>query len=188
LTTDRFFNFKPEFTKIPNFFLMNTLNITRLTDAELDRLANDLPPLQRIPMKNVSAMLAPIDRNYPFVMPTFAYVLMTVGGTVVVMLVIGVYCYVRYKRAKAKREPIVAYRPRRQHSRSTPPSKEDIEIQIQPLQPETPVVHKQDKRVVTPMLLQQTLEQEYNIDFSTYERKKQRLSTRSKTVQQDSAV
>lgn len=184
LTTDRFFNFQAEYTKIPNFFLMNVLNITRLTDEELDRLANDLPPLKRIPVKNVSALLVPIDRNYPFVMPTYAYVLVTIGGTVVVMLVIGVYCYVRYKRAKAKREPIVAYRPKKH--RSMPPSKDEIQIQMQPLNPETPVAQTQEKRVVTPMLLQRTLEQEYNIDFSTYERKKQRLST--KTVQQDSAV
>ena len=65
LITDRFFNYDLKYTSIPNFFLMNTFNITKLTQEQLDTLAYDLPPVHNMPFKSVTSMLKPIDKNYP---------------------------------------------------------------------------------------------------------------------------
>ena len=97
----QFFNYDIEYTAIPNFFLMQAFNITHLTSDELDVLSNDLPPIDRITIRNVTKRLRPIDKNYPFISPIYGYVLITVGGTIMVILVIGVLYYAKYHRAKA---------------------------------------------------------------------------------------
>ena len=51
LIKQRFFNYDVEYTDIPNFFLMQTFNITHLTSDELDALSIDLPPIDRITVK-----------------------------------------------------------------------------------------------------------------------------------------
>ena len=74
LIKQRFFNYDTEYTAIPNFFLMQTFNITKLTPAELDTLSNDLPPIDHVKIKNITKMLKPIDKNYPFEFPLYGYV------------------------------------------------------------------------------------------------------------------
>ena len=71
LITDRFFNYDLKYTNIPNFFLMNTFNITKLTVEQLDTLVYDLLLIHNIPFQNVTQMLKPIGKNYPFVFPTY---------------------------------------------------------------------------------------------------------------------
>ena len=105
LITDRFFNYDLKYTSIPNFFLMNTFNITKLTQEQLDTLAYDLPPVCNIPFRNVTSMLKPIDKNYPFIFPTYGYVLLTIGGTTLTIMVIGILYYAKYKRARAGAAP-----------------------------------------------------------------------------------
>ena len=102
LITDRFFNYDLKYTNIPNFFLMNTFNITKLTAEQLDTLLYDLPPIHNIPFWNVTQMLKPIGKNYPFVFPTYGYVLLIVGGTTLMIMVIGILYYAKYRRARAE--------------------------------------------------------------------------------------
>ena len=142
-------------------------NLTRLSKAELDELAQDLPPMRSVPVKNITALLTPIDKNYPFVLPTYAYVLMAVGGTIVVMLVLGVMYYMKYKRAKAAQPRETAQT--RKFERC-PPSKEEIEMVGLTTQRNDVVASP--KRAATPLLVQQTLEKEFNIDFTRYEEKR----------------
>ena len=81
---------------IPNFFLMNTFNITKLMAEELGTLTCDLPSIHNIPFPNVTQMLKSIDKNYPFVFLTYSYVLLTIGGTTVTIIVIGIFYYAKH--------------------------------------------------------------------------------------------
>ena len=116
LIKQRFFNYDVEYTDIPNFFLMQTFNITHLTSDEVDALSIDLPPIDRITVKNVTEMLKPIDKNYPFVFPIYGYVLITIGGTIMVIMVLY---YAKYHRGKAMRS-------KSRKSNKFPPSAEAI--------------------------------------------------------------
>ena len=165
LIEERFFNYDVKYTSIPNFFVMNVFSITQLSEDKLNELALDLPPIRAIPMRNISALLTPIDKNYPFTMPIYGYVLITIGGTSVIIMIIGLIYYAKFRRAKAAAKPVVRYR------NNKPPSKEEIEIQFQTATSTNPRV----KSPATPLLLKETLEKEYNIDFSGYDKKRRNL-------------
>ena len=92
----RFFNYDMEYTAIPNFHLMQTFNITHLTAEQLDTLSDDLPTIKGITIKNVTSLLKKINKNYPYIFPTYGYILVSVSGTVLVLLIIGTLCYVKY--------------------------------------------------------------------------------------------
>ena len=47
-------------------------------------------------------MLKPIGKNYPCVFPTYGYVLLTVEGTTLMIMIIGILYYAKYRRAKAE--------------------------------------------------------------------------------------
>ena len=157
LIKQRFFNYDIECTALPNFFLMQTFNITCLCNDELNAL--NLPPIDRITIRNVTKMLKPIDKNYPFVFPIYGYVLITIGGTVMVVMIIGIVYYAKYHKARA-----MVQRTR------NPPSIEAIELQTKPVcsremvKPEDKVSGK-----VTPKLLQKKLE-DLGVDFTPYEK------------------
>ena len=99
LIKQRFFNYDAEYTAIPNFFRMKTFNITRLTSEEMDALSNDLPAIDRIPIWNVTRMLKNINKNYPFVFSTYGYVLLACGGTALLILILGILYYAKFRRA-----------------------------------------------------------------------------------------
>ena len=99
---------------------MNIFNITKLTVEQLDTLVHDLPLIHNIPFQKVTPMLKLIKKNYPFIFLTYGYVLLTIGGTTVTIMVIGMLYSVKYKRARAG----VASSKRKWN----PPSKEDIEM------------------------------------------------------------
>ena len=171
LIKQRFFNYDAEYTGIPNVFLIKTFNITRLTSEEMDALSNDLPVIDRIPIQNVTRMLKNINKNYPFVFPTYGYVLLTCGGTALLILILGILYYAKFRRARATV-------PRLQ--RSKPINANDIELQPMPVK--TTSKQTQDLLVedtiqptkVTPLILKKKLEDDLGIDFSAYERFKQR--------------
>ena len=150
LIKQRFFNYDVEYSAIPNFFLMRTFNLTRLTPEQIDTLSNDLPAIDRIPIQNVTSMLKHINREYPFVFPIYGYILLTVRGTILVILIIGISYYAKYRQTKAK-----APRPRR----SKPVSINNIELQ--PMHVKTTNKQAQDLLLeddnqpnkVTPLLL-----------------------------------
>jgi len=159
---DRFLNYDPEYTSIPNFFLMQTFNLTLLSQEQISQIAVDLPPIQSISVHNISELLNPIDKDYPFELPLYAYVGMTVGVTTLVILIIGIVFYARYRRARAVHSTLKRRQP--------PPSKDQIEMQ--PLTLTTTNKQIERKRPVTPQLVKKKLEEDFNIDFSTYDRKK----------------
>ena len=79
LIKQRFFNYDVEYTNIPNFHLMQTFNITHLTAEQLDTLSDDLPPIKGITIKNVTSLLKKINKNYPYIFPTYGYILASVA-------------------------------------------------------------------------------------------------------------
>ncbi len=175
LIEQRFFNFDLEETSIPNFWLMNTFNLTKLTPEQVGQIAQDLPPLNKIDILDINKLLEPIDTDYPFEMPTYAYVLISAAVTTLLILIIGVLYYVRYRRARAAATPAVKY------SKRKPPSKEEIELQPLSLTTTNKQVEEPStsgrKTPITPLLIRKKLEEDFNIDFSTYERKKKQRET-----------
>ena len=87
-----------EYTAIPNFHLMQTFNIIHLTGEQLDTLSDDLPPIKGITIKNVTSLLKKINKNYPYIFPTYGYILASVAGTVLVLLIIAMLCKVSKSR------------------------------------------------------------------------------------------
>ena len=151
---------------------MNTFNITKLTVEQLDTLVHDLPPIHNIPFQNVAQMLEPIKKNYPFIFLTYGYVLLSIGGTTVTIMVIGILYYAKYKRARGG----VASSKRKQSS----PSKEDNEIvslqtttNDQMIKYHGHQVTKSDSEPITsmatPLLIQKRLQENFGVDFSKYE-------------------
>ena len=171
LIKQRFFNYDTEYSAIPNFFLMQTFNITKLTPEEVDALSSDLPEIDKIPIHNITKMLKNINKNYPFVFPTYGYVLLACGGTTLIILIIGILYYVKFRRDRVKV-------PRRK--RPQPISTNDIELQPMPVR--TMSKQAQDLLVedtiqpmkVTPLILKTKLEEDLGIDFSSYEKFKQK--------------
>ena len=76
---------------------MNTFNITKFIAEQLDTLVHDLPLICNIPFWNVTQMLKPIEKNYPFIFPTYDYVLLAIGGTMVTIMVIDILYYAKYE-------------------------------------------------------------------------------------------
>ena len=72
---------------------------------ELGILTHDFPSIRNIPFWNVTQMLKLINKNYPFVFPTYSYVLLTIGGTTVTIMVIGIFYYAKYQRVKQEVAP-----------------------------------------------------------------------------------
>ncbi len=177
LIAERFFNYNLEYPKLQNFFLVDQFNLTKMTPEELDQVAKLLPPINKVPFRNVSALLTPINRNYPFVFPTYGYILLAVGGTTTVILVAGILYYMKYKRAKIK-SPAVHYR--RNKTLARLPSKDEIELRLPSMtstneQANSLTVNSvKTKNPVTPLLVRKTLEEEYNIDFSAYDTKRRK--------------
>ena len=185
LIKQRFFNYDVEYSAIPNFFLMRTFNLTRLTPEQIDTLSKDLPAIDRIPIQNVTSMLKHINREYPFVFPIYGYILLTVGGTILVILIIGILYYAKYRQTKAK-----APRPQRSKRLSI------NDIELQPMHVKTTNKQAQDLLLedgkqpnkVTPLLLQKKLEKDLGIDFSSYERFKKRQHKPTRHSDQSSAL
>ena len=171
LIQQRFFNYDAEYSAIPNFFLMQTFNITKLTSEEIDTLSNHLPTIDKIPIHNVTRILKSINRNYPFIFPMYGYVLITIGGTGLFVFIVYVLYYIRFRIAKAKA-------PRLQRSKHLNTN----EIELQPTNVETTSKQAQDLLLedtiqhtrVTPLLLKTRLEEDLGIDFSSYDKFKQK--------------
>ena len=185
MITRRFFNYNLNYTSIPNFFLMETLQIDKLTPEQLDNLTNELPPVQNIPFEDISKKLKPINRHYPFVFPAYGKILITIVVTTLVILIIGIACYLKYKRAKARQ--ITGHLPMFKREKRAPPSKDDIELQPMSLNTTNESVRHElaqpstsgRKTPVTPLLIQRKLEHDFGIDFSTYDRKQSKSKKRS---------
>ena len=91
------FNYDAKYMAILNFLLIQTFNISHLTQGELNSIANDLPPIDGISIHNVTTLLKPSDKNYPFIFPTYWYVSLTIGGATTIILIIGILCYAKYR-------------------------------------------------------------------------------------------
>ena len=154
---------------------MNIFNIIKLMAEELGILTHDLPSIHNVPFWNVTQMLKSIDKNYPFVFPNYSYMLLTIGGTTVTIMVIDIFYYAKYQRVRAGSAP--------KKTKRKPPSKEDIEMislqnttNDQAIKCLDSIVSKSDPEPstskVTPSLIQKRLEEDYGIDFSSNERYK----------------
>ena len=139
---------------------MQTFNITHLSNDELNAL--NLPPIDRITIRNVMKMLKPIDKNYPFVFPIYGYVLITIGGTVIVVLIIGILYYVKYHRAR-----MMVWRTR------NPPSIEAIELQTKPVCSRE-MVKPEDKVWQSHTPVTSEKDGKFGSNFTPYEKYKQR--------------
>lgn len=93
----RFLGFQKSYVNITDFRLIRESRISNMTEAELDRLSLRLPPIKDLPVLELDN-LEQIDTDYPYSVPTWLIVLITILVTIVLIVVIGGYAYYRYKR------------------------------------------------------------------------------------------
>ena len=72
----------------------------KTTAEQLDTLVHDLLPICNIPFQNVTQMLKRIKITILLFFLTYSYVLLTIGGTMVTIMVIGIPYYAKYRRAR----------------------------------------------------------------------------------------
>ena len=72
---------------------MQSLNVTCLTLAQTHKLPN----YSMINYDLLKEQIQQIDVNYPFSMPTWLKILITVLGTFMAVIGIAIYCYCKYQ-------------------------------------------------------------------------------------------
>ena len=70
--------------RLSNFTLMQTFNCTHLLNEELDKFTFKITELKRVSFQHVNRVLKEIGKEYPFVMPYWLFIIITVLGTVVI--------------------------------------------------------------------------------------------------------
>ena len=64
---------------------MQTFNLSNLSTDELDEFASEILELNRVSFQHVKEVLKQIDEKYPFVMPNWILIIITVLGTILLV-------------------------------------------------------------------------------------------------------
>ena len=84
---------KVHYQKIQDFTIIRNTPIEKLTPQQLESKAQYIPEIENIRLDKFNSTLAEINNEYPWQMPTWLKILMTIVATICVMgLIIG--CYV----------------------------------------------------------------------------------------------
>ena len=81
---------------ITNYCLMQSLHITCPIPDQLEKL-NKLPNYSMVNCDSLEEHMQQIDENYPFAVPTWLIILVTVLGTPVIATCFVAYCFCKYR-------------------------------------------------------------------------------------------
>ena len=89
----RITNFTLEYKDLYDFALIRGLQIPNLTTDELTKLATEIPEMQEVTIHSLNSKLREINRNYPWSMPDWLKVLLTITSTIkgIVYIVVRIY-------------------------------------------------------------------------------------------------
>ena len=86
-------NFDLDYVDVSDFTLVTDINIPPLTKDEIERLAANLPEMAEVMVHTLNSKLQTINRNYPYTMPDWLKVILTVTSTVIAIIVVVVVIY-----------------------------------------------------------------------------------------------
>ena len=78
-----------------DFTLVRDINIQPLTKNELEKLATNIPEMAKVTVHTLSNKLQEINRNYPYTMPDWLKIMLTITSTIIAIIVIVVLIYVK---------------------------------------------------------------------------------------------
>ena len=81
---------------------MQTFKSTPLLDEELDKLASKIPELQKVSFQCVNKELHEIDETYPFSMPNWLLIMITIWVTIFVVMLVCMIWYLKYGKVTGK--------------------------------------------------------------------------------------
>ena len=88
-------NFDLDYTDISNFTLIRDIKIQPLTEKELENLAINIPKMAELTVLSLSTKLQDINGNFPYTMPDWLKIMLTVGSTVIAIIIIAVIICVK---------------------------------------------------------------------------------------------
>ena len=87
--------FNLNYTDVSDFTLVRDIQIPPLTKKELEKSATNMMKMVEVTVKSLSTKLKNIHRNYPFLMPDWLKIMLTVTCTVVIIIVIALIIYIK---------------------------------------------------------------------------------------------
>ena len=85
-------NFTLEDKDVYDFALIKGLQIPNLTTDELTKLAIEMPEIQEVTIHSLKTKLKEINRNYPWLMPDWLKIVLTVTSTIIgIVFVVVIY-------------------------------------------------------------------------------------------------
>ena len=87
--------FDLDYTDVPDFTLVRDIKIPALAEKELENFATNIPEMMEVTAESLSTKLQEINRNYPYVMPDWLKIMLTVTSTVIATIVIAVIIYIK---------------------------------------------------------------------------------------------
>ena len=72
---------------------MQIFNLTTVSSNELDRFASKILELKRVSFQYLEKVLKQIDENNPFVIPFWSLIIVTILGTLVIVIIVHTICY-----------------------------------------------------------------------------------------------
>ena len=88
-------NFDLDYTDVSDFTLVRDIKIPPLTEKELENLAANIPKIAEVTVQLLSTKLQDINRNYPYTIPDWLKIMLTVTSTVIAIIIIAVIIYVK---------------------------------------------------------------------------------------------
>ena len=95
-------HFGRKYEKLSDFTLTQTSNLTTLSNDELDKFALKILELKRGSFQNVKRVLKQLDENYPFVIPNWLLIAITMLGMAVRLKIVSMIWFFKYCKATGK--------------------------------------------------------------------------------------
>ena len=92
---------------ITDYQVMQSLNVTPLTSVHLEKPFHKLPSSSMVIYSSSKEQIQQIDENYPFTIPTWLIILITVLGTLMNATCTAAYCYYKYRKPRINPRPFL---------------------------------------------------------------------------------
>ena len=87
-------NFDLDYTDVSDFPLVRDIKIPPLTEKEFENLVTTIPKMAAVSVQSWSTNLQEINRNYPYIMPDWLKIMLTVTSTVIAIIFMVVIIYI----------------------------------------------------------------------------------------------
>ena len=88
-------NFDLDYTDVSDFTLVRNINIPPLTKNELEKLATNIPDMAEVTVHTLSNKCQEINRKYPYTMPDWLKIMLTITSIVIAIIVVVVVVYAK---------------------------------------------------------------------------------------------